>query len=127
MFLKSNGSEGGDEIFAVGKTFFEFGSRCIEFDCGDGGAQSVTKIVISDKTVDIHKSGELGMFMRLEEGKSSEADIHTPYGVIPMLVNAKTVSVKDGGGEVDIFLEYEAERGGEKDIFNLDIKCRIIN
>lgn len=127
IYLKSVVSESVSEVFVVGKTYFEFGNRCIEFENDEQNVKTKTKIVLTDSYVDVHKSGDLGMFLHLQEGKGSISDITTPYGVIPFSVEAKTVSVKEQEKQVDIILEYKANHGGEKEIFNLEIKCRIIN
>lgn len=99
------------EVVTPAQYFFKNGKHYILYDEVTEGIPGNTKnkIKITDKTVEIMKSGVTNAHMVFEKNKKNLTYYETPYGQILVTVNTTELAIREKEDELDIVIDYELD------------------
>ena len=103
------------EMITTGEYFYKNNKHYIIYEEAMEGETRTNKnrIKLSDKTMELHKSGMVSVKMLFEENKKNVTQYYTPYGALTMGIDTKKIEVTESEHEMHIAVDYVLEMNEE--------------
>ena len=103
------------EMITTGENFYKNNKHYIIYEEAMEGETRTNKnrIKLSDKTMELHKSGMVSVKMLFEENKKNVTQYYTPYGALTMGIDTKKIEVTESEHEMKIVVDYVLEMNEE--------------